>query len=287
MTSRDFSPGDRLTAAYDPLSSMIYYRKKNCVKIAEIWYNLDEYPERAADVIRYKFVSEIRKNAFSVEEKATLISDLSKTGEELFSFFRKNTRYEIKRAKEKDAVICGTFLQCGEDSKEKLARYLDFFNTFAESKHRTLCTPEEFACYIKNGSFCVRCAEKESQILVTHAYIVSDGKARLHQSASHFRNTGDAESRNLAGRANRLLHWDDMLYFKSLGIQYYDFGGIYLGQADKEKALIAQFKLAFGGEVCHEYVYLSPVSLLGWLSIFPHAVHRICEKTVWRLKKRK
>ncbi|GHU12783.1 hypothetical protein FACS1894161_1730 [Spirochaetia bacterium] len=264
---------------------MIYYRGKNGVKIAEIWYNPDERPGEAIDVIRYRFVPEILKKAFSVEEKHTLILDLSKTAEDLFSLFRKNTKYEINRAKERDAVVCGTFFERGEDNNEKLAKYLDFFNAFAQSKNRTPCTLDEFGCYIKNGSFCVRCAEKDSQFLVMHAYIVSDGRARLHQSASHFRNVDDAEFRNLAGRANRLLHWDDMLYFKALGIQYYDFGGLYLGSTDKEKILIAQFKQAFGGEVLREYLYLSPVSILGWLSIFPHALHRIYEKTVWRLEK--
>jgi hypothetical protein len=265
---------------------MIYYRKKSGVKIAEIWYNLDERPAGTVDVIRYRYVPEIRQNAFSIEEKYTLVSDLSKNAEELFSAFRKNTKYEINRAKERDAVVCGTFFECGKDNSEKMTRYLDFFNAFAESKNRTPCTPDEFDCYIKNGSFCVRCAEKDSQILVMHAYIVSDGKARLHQSASHFRAVDDAEFRNLAGRANRFLHWDDMLYFKALGIDYYDFGGVYLGTSDKEKFFIAQFKQSFGGGVFREYLYLSPVSFLGWLSIFPHALHRIYEKITWRLKRK-
>jgi lipid II:glycine glycyltransferase (peptidoglycan interpeptide bridge formation enzyme) len=264
---------------------MIYYRKKNGINISEIWYNLNEKPEEKTDIIRYKYVPDLLKHAFSIEEKFTLIFDLSKSEEELFSPIHKTTKYQINRAKERDGITCSTFFEQGEKNKEKLLEYIDFFNTFAETKSRTACTPGEFEPFLQNSVLCVRAAEKDSQILVMHSYIVSDGKARMHQSASHFRSSNDTEWRNIVGRANRLLHWDDMLYFKSGGTAYYDFGGIYLGTEQNEKSLIAKFKSAFGGERLHEYLYIVPVSFLGWLSIFPHAVHRILEKILWHFKK--
>ena len=46
---------------------------------------------------------------------------------------------------------------------------------------------------------------------------------------------GDDSSaqRQLAGRANKLLHWDCMLRYRALDYAHYDFGGISMGDALK------------------------------------------------------
>jgi hypothetical protein len=273
---------------------MILYRTKGGFKVAELWYTLSEKPEKKVDVLRCRFVPEVLRNAFSVEEKHTLITDLSKTREELFSLIHKNTRYEINRAKDRDGVECFTFLEQPdlnerlpqhEEDKNKLRRYVEFFNVFAASKRRDRIDPSEFDEFVRRGALCIRSASKDSQPLVMHAYIVSDGIARLYQSASHFRDREEQESRNLTGRANRLLHWDDMLYFKDRGLSVYDYGGVYAGHTDREKLAIAQFKLAFGGAKKREYVYIAPLSLPGYVSVFLHAIHRIAEKSFWALKR--
>jgi hypothetical protein len=273
---------------------MILYRTKGGFKIAEIWYDLAKKPDRKVDVLRCRFVPEVLKNAFSVEEKYTLITDLSKTREELFSLIHKNTRYEINRAKDRDNIECFTFMEQPdqhegsnqhEENKHKLLQYVEFFNVFAASKRRTRIYASEFEEFSRCGVLCIRCAVKDSQPLVMHAYIVSDGIARLYQSASHFRNREEQESRNLTGRANRLLHWDDMIYFKDRGFSLYDYGGVYAGHTDREKLAIAQFKLAFGGFKRQEYMYIVPYSLPGYVSVFLHAIHRLTEKSFWTLKK--
>jgi lipid II:glycine glycyltransferase (peptidoglycan interpeptide bridge formation enzyme) len=264
---------------------VIFYRQKKGFKIAEIWYSLQEPMDKKVDVLRCRYVPNLRKNAFSVEKKYTLITDLSKSEEELFSLIRKNTRYEIKRARDKDTIKCSTFLERNEANREKLLQYIDFFNLFAASKRRTLIHPSEFDEFCGNGTLCIRTAAKDSQILVMHSYIVSDGIARLYQSASHFRDNNDQEFKNLTGRANRLLHWDDIIFFKNQSLAYYDYGGVYAGNKDREKLAIAQFKLAFGGTKRQEYLYIVPVSLLGVFSVFLHAIHRICEKSFWLFKR--
>ncbi|MDR2210657.1 MAG: hypothetical protein LBO65_04210 [Spirochaetaceae bacterium] len=273
---------------------MIFYRTKGGFKVAELWYDPLEKPAKKVDVLRCRFVPTVAKNAFSVEEKYTLVTDLSKPQEELFSRIHKNTRYEINRAQGRDGIDCFTFFepqeQHGEagmdkENKRKLLQYVEFFNGFAASKRRTPVDPGEFDQFCSAGALYIRCAAKDSQPVVMHAYIVSDGIARLHQSASHFRDREDQESRNLTGRANRLLHWDDMLYFKNRGILFYDYGGVYGGHTDREKLAIAQFKLAFGGVKKREYIYIVPVSAAGYFSVFLHAIHRLAEKSVWALKR--
>jgi lipid II:glycine glycyltransferase (peptidoglycan interpeptide bridge formation enzyme) len=108
-----------------------------------------------------------------------------------------------------------------------------------------------------------------------HACVVSDGRARMHQSSSHFRSSDDSELRRLIGRANRYLQWDDILYFKNMGLDYYDFGGWYGGGSDTEKLAINQFKESFGGEKQKEFTYMAPLTLRGRIAVF-----------LWQLVKR-
>jgi lipid II:glycine glycyltransferase (peptidoglycan interpeptide bridge formation enzyme) len=99
-----------------------------------------------------------------------------------------------------------------------------------------------------------------------------DTRARLFYSASHFRKSEDSELRNLIGRANRLLHWEDIRFFKEMGLSCYDFGGWYGGREDVEKLAINQFKESFGGEKQREYTYIVPVTAIGKIAAFFHSI---------------
>jgi lipid II:glycine glycyltransferase (peptidoglycan interpeptide bridge formation enzyme) len=67
----------------------------------------------------------------------------------------------------------------------------------------------------------------------------------------------------MIGRANRLLHWEDILYFKQEGLSYYDFGGWSSDTTNLERQKINAFKESFGGVIIPQYSYYVPVSLLG------------------------
>ena len=250
---------------------MIYYRSKKTIKIAEIWYNSQEkLEEKKADVFKYKFVEAKQQNSALLEERFTILINLKEDIDTLFSHIGKNTRYKINRAKERDGVNCGVFFALNEQDKDKIAHYIEYFNGFSASKKRSSLTFSDLRQFYDQGTLCIRHVVNEdaSVTYTMHAYIVSDGRARLHQSSSHFRNNDDSEARNLIGRANRYLHWDDILYFKNMGLDYYDFGGWYGGQTDTEKLAINQFKEAFGGEKTQEYTYTVPVSLSGKIAVF-------------------
>ena len=73
----------------------------------------------------------------------------------------------------------------------------------------------------------------------------------------------DSGERNKIGRANRLLHWHEILTLKNLGFRLYDLGGIPLDSSDAAKNSIAQFKLEFGGRLVVEYSGLVPTNILG------------------------
>jgi lipid II:glycine glycyltransferase (peptidoglycan interpeptide bridge formation enzyme) len=262
---------------------MIYYKEKNGTKMAEIWYNYNEQPDRKIDVLRYKYVAERKEKAASFEELWTLLIDLGKTEDELFSLIRKNTRYEINRARNKDNIESVALLKKGQKNEEKLKQYIDFFNAFAESKNRSHIHFSDLEQFYNNGTLCVRFARAPARSasvgndpLTMHAYIISDNTARLHQSSSLFRNSEDSEYKNLVGRANRLLHWEDLLYFKKEGVRWYDFGGWYGGaatsQSYREQLLIDQFKESFGAEKKREYSFIEPASFLGKIAVSAHSV---------------
>jgi lipid II:glycine glycyltransferase (peptidoglycan interpeptide bridge formation enzyme) len=251
-----------------------YYRKKGGVAIAEIWYNSEEQPEKKVDLIKYRFVEKKQKRASSLEELFTLVLDLKNDDEKLFARIGKSTRYEINRARERDNIECYTFLGQDEKNREKAARYIDYFNEFTSQKNRSEIDFSDLEQFINNNTLCIRCAASADRSVVfsMHAYVVSDGRARLHQSSSHFRKSDNSEFRRLIGRANRLLHWDDMVYFKNTGLAYYDFGGWYGGQRDKEKLAINEFKESFGGEKHQEYSYLVPKTFLGITAAGGHGI---------------
>ena len=248
---------------------MIYYRKKKTLSISEIWYTEQENPENA-DIAKYRFIPQLRSGAFFTENLFTILIDLKKENDEIFSHIGKNTRYKISRAKDRDDIECTTVLSLNEKNDEKLRQYMDYFNEFTATKGRSSIKFSDLAQFYNAGTLCLRqAASKDGSIVYTmHAYVVSDSRARLHQSSSHFRNSDESEFRNLIGRANRYLHWDDILYFKSLGLNYYDFGGWYGGQSDTEKLAINQFKEAFGGEKHIEYTYSVPLTLRGKIAVF-------------------
>jgi lipid II:glycine glycyltransferase (peptidoglycan interpeptide bridge formation enzyme) len=259
---------------------MIYSRRKNLITICEIWYALQQSPEKKSDIVKYKFVPEKPEKAAFVEDLFTIEIDLKKEKEAIFSGIGKNTRYKINRAKERDAVTCGTFLELHEKNDEKLEKYMGYFNEFTATKNRSAITFSDLEQFYEAGALCIRYAasQDESLVYTMHAYIVSDGRARLHQSSSHFRSSDDSEFRNLIGRANRYLHWDDILYFKNLGLEYYDLGGWYGGRTDKEKIAINEFKESFGGEKRVEYTYIVPLSHLGKAAVFLQTILKARKK---------
>jgi hypothetical protein len=181
----------------------------------------------------------------------TWIVDLRCAESDLLSNVHKDTRYEIRRAKEKDGVKCGTW-----DGQNKAVwdRFVFSFDTFAQQKGLAKLDVQNLGRLVTAGCLDLSWASTGTEDgLVYHAHLVSGDRVRLLHSASLFRASSSSEFRNLVGRANRLLHWDDMMRFKANRIVTYDFGGWYEGAEDVEKLRINSFKEGFGGCKTVEY----------------------------------
>ena len=70
--------------------------------------------------------------------------------------------------------------------------------------------------------------------------------------------------RKSVGFSNRYLHYAELIEYKKMGYEIYDFGGINEDESNKEQYNITLFKKGFGGEVKDEiHLY----SFLAWIGI--------------------
>src|SRR5207248_11358771 len=107
---------------------------------------------------------------------------------------------------------------------------------------------------------CVTEAILDDKVVCSHVYVADRGvgRVRLIRSASLFRETGHDERQKVA-RANRLLHFHDILLFRNQGFGLYDLGGYHPDTAPllPELTRINEFKESFGGQLRQEANYLS------------------------------
>jgi len=173
----------------------------------------------------------------------TSLIDLTLSEEEMKRAFNKNYKNEINRAY-KLQIVC----EIEEDSRS----FQTFYNQFAKQKELELFgkTAHYYTPYM-----CITKAVYEGEVLVMHSYMVDkeSQRARLLHSATSLSFT----DKKIMGMANKLLHFEDMKYFKKEGMLVYDFGGLNLSSQDAHIIGIDTFKKGFGGEIVQEYNLLS------------------------------
>lgn len=236
------------------------YREKMGIKIADVYFFEDEdlALDNPTDIVFYLQRSDKTKNSTDFH---TLLFDLLKDEKALFSEINRTTKYHINRAVKNDNIKCLYYMPTREDILE----FADFYNVLAGSKKLPECNLDKLdALSAKNGLVFTKALDESGNALSCHAYIVDKKRARLLYAASHFRQTDDNNYKALIGRANKYLHWSDIVNFKKEGYLTYDFGGIAISDQEKpEIQNIARFKKAFGGEETHEYNLIEGRSLLG------------------------
>lgn len=199
--------------------------------------------------------------------------DLTAPLEEISAPISKNTRYKIQRA-EREGFTPRLVIN---PTAEEGSLYAHYYDTFAKHKGLPPCNRAKLRALSTSSALLLSSiADTEGNLLSAHAYVKDDsvGRVRLLYSASHYRSMDDSGERNKVGRANRLLHWYEILTLKNLGFTLYDLGGIPLDSTDQAKNAIARFKLEFGGRLLVEYSGLLPTTLFGKI-ILPIARRRL------------
>ena len=190
----------------------------------------------------------------------SLVTDLCVGNEAIVNDFGKDCRYKVRRAETKDGLQAEFFL----DPESRLEEFGGFYDAFAKEKALPPCDRQWLAAAARARQLALTSASRNGEVLIWHAYVMAGKTARLQYSASRFRDR-DNDYRALIGRANRWLHWKEMLRFREMGLERYDWGGLFENESTPERAGVNQFKRDFGGRPQRTYICTVPVTLRGRL----------------------
>lgn len=187
----------------------------------------------------------------------TLITNLTEPEEEIRKRFKSNTRNEINRAV-KDGTKIVTYASpdlCSNPSvlSDFARMYCSMYEHKGMGKELNI---KELTEYIKKDGLVISEAYIEDKPVVFHSYVTDGKRCRFLQSCSEFR-IQEPVLRSAVGRANRLLHWEDMLYFKTHNCLEYDWGGVFAYEGDNG---IDSFKKGFGGSPKDYYNIMIAIS---------------------------
>lgn len=238
-------------------SCVLLYRK-GPLRVAEMWFAPASVPSNV-DIVRYFQFGQPPPGVIA-EDFPTVIVDLEPSPEKLFSALKKESRYEVRRATEKDNLAL--FSPQNDAVNNALVRFRKFFKQFARDRGLPDETSRLERLAAAKALWLSESRDQNGESLTWHAYLVTPDRARLLHSCSSYRNAEPAR-KALVGRANRFHHWEDMLALRALGIRRYDFGGWYPGQSDQQRLRINKFKEEFGGSVVVNFNAVHAVSLRG------------------------
>ena len=253
---------------------MITYEKAH-LRVAEFFFDEQESCT-PADIVRYRFRPAPVKGCDS-SDFHTLCVDLTRDADSILSRIHKETRYEIRRAS-KDNLAC----QYHSPPDAVLAdEFFGYYDRFADIKNVPRVNRTRISAFRRHGVLDLsRVLGADGRVLVWHAYLRMRNWASLIHSASYFR-VADKLEAAMIGRANRYLHWMDILHCKQAGLGVYDFGGWYAGGTNAEKLGINHFKESFGGERVHQYNADRSNSLMGAAALRARVAMRLLDRRKW------
>src|SRR5712691_506245 len=229
----------------------------------EVWCDEEPPGDSGVDIVLYcqreAPIADARTAPF-----LSLVTDLSVEEDAITDKFGTDCRYKIRRAETKD----GMRMEFITDPEARLDEFRAFYDAFAGEKSLEPCDRQWLVAACQARQLALTSASRNGEALVWHAYVMSGKTARLQYTGSRFRNR-ENDYRALVGRANRWLHWREMLRFKEMGIKRYDWGGLFEDESVPERAGINQFKKDFGGQQVRTYDCTVPVTLRGriWLAL--------------------
>jgi len=251
---------------------LVLHRKKHGIHFYTVWFATEPF-QKPGIVAYYEYMG--KKPELPYIDFETLITDLSEPEEEIKQHFSKSCKYKVNRAARED-VSC-QIIDSENISDEEISDFCDFFSTFWESKGTVLSDKEklkqELYDYREKKALTIGYAVVNGEKAIYHTHIGDDNTVRLLHSASLYRLQKDEEgnTKNLIGMANRLLHFEEMKYFKENGKMRYDWGGA--GHTE-EVIHITEFKESFGGTPATYYNFEQVNGLMAKLFKFAVKVLR-------------
>ncbi len=247
----------------------MYYTRRRIIKIRDFWFEdaRQNEQEKGADYVQYHDMAMIMNDKSSLVMEyttQTIVNDIRDDMEEIIMKFKRISRSQIKEAQKEG---CTSVFYYGNEMKEKkdVLKKINYGRTsiFDSKGLKDISKYNEMLSAAKEGMLAVSIGKLPTgKECVYHVYIVGNGIARLLHSVSMFRDYESSDERNAVGRANRNLHYEDMINLKKLKVDVYDWGGY--SESEKFKS-ISRFKASFGGEVKEIHRYIFAVSFIGKL----------------------
>ncbi len=250
--------------------------KRHSVRIADLFFD-EAAAGDSVDVLRFnqwsKPVPGLRVPPFH-----TVVLDVRAAPQELLENMDKGTRYEIRRAeKEWTGYACFG----GARAEEAVDLFRSAYDDFAEAKGLPALNVPKVKAMAASGALELSCALLDGAEMAWHAYYRNSTQAVLLHSVSAYRQCSDVAFRQQVGRANRYLHWRDILRFREVGIASVDFGGWFGDSADAGLRSVSKFKEDFGGRVVETFNSMLGVTPGGKMAVWyirfremPRLLHR-------------
>ena len=230
------------------------------IRCREVWFD-EPWSPAGADLILFYHWNEPMNPAAALTVHSLEI-DLAAPEANIWKNFTASTRNQINRASKEE-----TRFQCWTNpGPDVISQFFDFFRQFTHERGLGEGDPEWMRVYSAQKALTLTCAStSDRKTLVWHSYYRGLEWVRQLQSVSLFAAQEDKETRNATARANRFLHWKDMLAFQAAGLRHFDFGGWYAGTDDEKLLRVNAFKEEFGGIRTERHHSMLPVTAKGKL----------------------
>lgn len=222
---------------------MIIKKGKRC----EIWFNEEtNQVKNKYKIVEYNNMYFLNKDSF--ELRKTLLNDLTENNEQLFNRFSKSTKYEIRKADLNGILF---HIECEKINNDTIIDFINCYSEFMEKKGlKTLSKKtmyEKLNLYYRHGMLAISYAVMNKKRIAFTVHIFDKKYTRLLFATPGILEIGEKKQ---FGYANKGLHYYVMKYFREVGVNYYDWGGI---SNLKELSGVTKFKESFGGYEVNTY----------------------------------
>lgn len=236
--------------------------KNHGVKCRQIWFAEEIYDslEKEVDIVSYHGLI-VSNGDPSLHTFHTIVNDLTVPDDDILSNCKSNVRNEIRRAEREEVIIEQFYFNEDKNNEVDIIfenfnkAYIDMYNA---KGIKTKGIKDNLQRLFDGNALIVTKAAINGSDVAYHGYVSDGVTARLMYSVSLFRDKN--LSSNEVGRANRFLHYKDMISFKTRSIIKYDWGGI---NFSNELKGISEFKKGFGGSEVDVYTGVFPCTALG------------------------
>ncbi|MDX9913592.1 MAG: peptidoglycan bridge formation glycyltransferase FemA/FemB family protein [Candidatus Moranbacteria bacterium] len=215
------------------------------IKLAKInkaaWIRIDNFDGKIRKTLE-KNKNKVVKAPHDMQPKQLFIIDINKSEEDILAKMKPKTRYNIRLASKKGVQI--EMVKNLKNNKEKIEKFLDLIEKTGDRKginfHPRKYYREMFE-NIDENNLRLYLANYKNKIVAGAIMIV------YGEMAVYLHGASNDDDKNVM--APFLLQWQMIKDAKNLGVLKYDFGGVSIGEDDKEREKkwlgVTRFKQGF------------------------------------------